>query len=158
MIFTIDRLPLYLSTKQVGFLDFKTSETLAYTCPSYGSQPRPDEFKVLIAGGSLVGLGLALCFERAGIDYELFEKGDFAPQLGASIGIHPHTIRILEQLGVRADIEKQVIPLQHRKHYAGDGSCFEDSHVLVKIQGMYVHLVVRRQSAKSPGGRNALTF
>ncbi|KAJ5668175.1 uncharacterized protein N7477_006745 [Penicillium maclennaniae] len=41
-----------------------------------------DHFKVLIAGGSLVGLGLALAFERAGIDYELFEKGDFAPQLG----------------------------------------------------------------------------
>ncbi|KAJ5813269.1 uncharacterized protein N7503_000019 [Penicillium pulvis] len=93
-----------------------------------------DGFKILIAGGSLVGLGLALCFERAGIDYELFEKGDFAPQLGASIGLHPHTIRILQQLGVWKDIEKEVVPLQHRKHYAGDGSCFEDSHVLVNIE------------------------
>ncbi|KAJ5560716.1 hypothetical protein N7513_003115 [Penicillium frequentans] len=93
-----------------------------------------DGFKILIAGGSLVGLGLALCFERAGIEYELFEKGDFAPQLGASIGLHPHTIRILQQLGVWEDIEKEVVPLQHRKHYAGDGSCFEDSHVLVNIE------------------------
>ncbi|KAJ5772702.1 hypothetical protein N7520_003231 [Penicillium odoratum] len=93
-----------------------------------------DGFKVLIAGGSLVGLGLALCFERAGIDYEIFEKGDFAPQLGASIGLHPHTIRILQQLGVWEDIEKQVIPLQHRKHYSGDGFCFENSHVLVDIE------------------------
>lgn len=95
-----------------------------------------DQFKVLIAGGSLVGLGLALAFERAGIDYELFEKGDFAPQLGASIGIHPHTIRILEQLGVWEDIEKQVIPLKHRKHYDGNGNCFEDSDVLVDIEEM----------------------
>jgi 2-polyprenyl-6-methoxyphenol hydroxylase-like FAD-dependent oxidoreductase len=94
------------------------------------------QFKILIAGGSLVGLGLALAFERAGIDYELFEKGDFAPQLGASIGIHPHTIRILQQLGVWRDIEKQVIPLQHRKHYDGKGHCFEDSHVLVEIEQM----------------------
>ncbi|KAJ5476081.1 hypothetical protein N7475_001810 [Penicillium sp. IBT 31633x] len=92
-----------------------------------------NDFKVLIAGGSLVGLGLALAFERAGIDYELFEKGEFAPQLGASIGIHPHTIRILEQLGVWEDIEKQVVPLQHRNHYDGNGHCFEESHVLVEI-------------------------
>lgn len=93
-------------------------------------------FKVLIAGGSLVGLGLALALERAGIDYELFEKGEFATQLGASIGIHPHTIRILEQLGVWQDIEKQVVPLQHRNHYDGNGHCFEESHVLVEIQEM----------------------
>jgi 2-polyprenyl-6-methoxyphenol hydroxylase-like FAD-dependent oxidoreductase len=97
-----------------------------------------NQFKVLIAGGSLVGLGLALAFERAGIDYELFEKGEFAPQLGASIGIHPHTIRILEQLGVWSDIEKQVVPLQNRNHYDENGRCFEESHVLEHIQKMYV--------------------
>lgn len=95
-----------------------------------------NQFKVLIAGGSLVGLGLALAFERAGIEYELFERGDFATQLGASIGIHPHTIRILEQLGVWEDIERQVIPLQVRKHYDGNGHCFEDSLVLVDINEM----------------------
>ena len=95
-----------------------------------------NKFKVLIAGGSLVGLGLALALERAGIDYELYEKGDFAPQLGASIGIHPQTIRILEQLGVWEDIEKQVIPLKVRKHYDGSGHCFEASNVLVDINEM----------------------
>lgn len=95
-----------------------------------------NQFKVLIAGGSLVGLGLAVAFERAGIEYELFEKGEFATQLGASIGIHPHTIRILEQLGVWSDIEKQVVPLQSRNHYDGDGHCFEESHVLVHINKM----------------------
>jgi len=95
-----------------------------------------DQFKVLIAGGSLVGLGLALAFERAGVDYELFEKGDFAPQFGASIGLHPHTIRILQQLGVWEDIEKQVIPLKYRNHYDGNGYCFEQSHVLVDIEEM----------------------
>ncbi|KAJ5971292.1 uncharacterized protein N7479_001210 [Penicillium vulpinum] len=94
------------------------------------------QFKVLIAGGSLVGLGLALALERAGIDYELFEKGDFATQLGASIGLHPHTIKILEQLGVWKDIEKQVVPLQGRNHYDGNGHCFEESHVLLQINEM----------------------
>jgi 2-polyprenyl-6-methoxyphenol hydroxylase-like FAD-dependent oxidoreductase len=95
-----------------------------------------DQFKILIVGGGLVGLSLALVLEFAGIDYELFEKRDFAPQLGASIGLHPHTIRILQQLGVWEDIEKQVVPLQHRNHYDGNGYCFEESHVLVDIEEM----------------------
>lgn len=95
-----------------------------------------NQFKVLISGGSLVGLGLALALERAGIEYELFEKGEIATQLGASIGIHPHTIRILQQLGVWSDIEKQVIPLQSRNHYDANGHCFEESHVLVQINEM----------------------
>lgn len=92
----------------------------------------PDEarFKVLIAGGSLVGLGLALALERAGIDYELFEKGQFAPQLGASIGLHPHSLRILDQLGVWEDIEREIIPLEDRNHYSETGYCFEKSHVI----------------------------
>ncbi|KAJ5907503.1 hypothetical protein N7495_000185 [Penicillium taxi] len=101
--------------------------------PIRSESPDADQFKVLIAGGSLVGLALALALERAGIDYELFEKGDFAPQLGASIGFHPHTIKILEQLGVWEDIEKQVVPLRNRNHYDGNGHCFEESHVLADI-------------------------
>ncbi|KAL4742467.1 hypothetical protein BDV11DRAFT_211152 [Aspergillus similis] len=93
----------------------------------------PSKFKVLIAGGSLVGLGLALAFEHAGVDYELFEKGQFAPQLGASIGLHPHSLRILEQLGLWQDIQKEIVPLQDRNHYSETGRCFEESHVLTEI-------------------------
>ncbi|KAF4309032.1 putative FAD binding domain protein [Botryosphaeria dothidea] len=91
-------------------------------------------FKVIIAGGSLVGLGLALCFERVGIDYVLLEKGEIGPQLGASIGIHPHAIKILEQLGVWKDIEKVVTPLLYRQHFDEYGKCFEDSKVLSEIK------------------------
>jgi len=91
-------------------------------------------FKVVIAGGSVVGLSLALIFERMGVDYVLFEKGEIAPQLGASIGLHPHSLKILEQLGVWEDIEKQVVPLKYRRHLDGSGKCFESSSVLGEIQ------------------------
>ena len=94
------------------------------------------QFKILMAGGSLVGLGLALAFERARIDYELFEKKDSAPQLGVSIRIHPHSIRILEQLGVWEDIKKQVVPLRDRNHNDGNGHCLGEPHVLVDINEM----------------------
>ncbi|PYI08852.1 FAD/NAD(P)-binding domain-containing protein [Aspergillus sclerotiicarbonarius CBS 121057] len=94
-----------------------------------------DGFKVLIAGGSLVGLGLALALEQAGIDYELFEKGAFAPQLGASIGLHPQSLRILDQLGVEFDLQEGVVvPLQCRCHFDENGYCMDEEWVLRHIQ------------------------
>ncbi|KAJ9296677.1 hypothetical protein DTO271G3_4876 [Paecilomyces variotii] len=76
-------------------------------------------FKVLIAGGSVSGLTLALVHERAGIDYELFEKGDIDTDLGASIAIHGPTVRILDQLGVWADIDPIVTDMG--RCYRNDG-------------------------------------
>ncbi|OJJ99081.1 hypothetical protein ASPACDRAFT_60898 [Aspergillus aculeatus ATCC 16872] len=92
------------------------------------------DFKVLIAGGSLVGLTLAVSLERAGIDYELFEKGDFAPQLGASIGFYPQSNQLMDQLGVWSEIEKVVVPLRVRYHFDEDGYCMETSIALQYLQ------------------------
>ncbi|RAH75689.1 FAD-dependent oxidoreductase [Aspergillus aculeatinus CBS 121060] len=91
-------------------------------------------FKVLIAGGSLVGLTLAISLEHAGIDYELFEKGDFAPQMGASIGFYPQSNQLMDQLGVWAEIEKGVIPLRARYHFDENGYCMEASIALQYLQ------------------------
>ncbi|PWY92291.1 FAD/NAD(P)-binding domain-containing protein [Aspergillus heteromorphus CBS 117.55] len=101
-----------------------------------------ESFKVLIAGGSLVGLTLALVLEQAGIDYELFEKGDLAPQLGASIGLHPHSLRILDQLGVWPDIEKTIIPLHYRYHFDENGRCMEESRVLQDIHQILTYPII----------------
>lgn len=87
-----------------------------------------------------MGLALALCFERAGIEYELFEKGELAPQLGASIGWHPHGVRILEQLGLRDDIEKIAVPLVDRLIFDENGRCIEKSKALWTISQRYVWL------------------
>lgn len=57
-------------------------------------------FHVLIVGGSVAGLTLANILERYGIEYTLIEKhAVIAPNLGASIAILPHGLRILDQLG-----------------------------------------------------------
>jgi 2-polyprenyl-6-methoxyphenol hydroxylase-like FAD-dependent oxidoreductase len=57
-------------------------------------------FKVIIAGGSIAGLSLALMLERNDIDYVILEGyHSIAPQVGASIGILPNGARILDQLG-----------------------------------------------------------
>lgn len=57
-------------------------------------------FKVIIVGGSIAGLSLALMLERNGIDYLVLEGyPNIAPQVGASIGLLPNGLRILDQLG-----------------------------------------------------------
>jgi ribulose 1,5-bisphosphate synthetase/thiazole synthase len=55
---------------------------------------RPFPFRVIISGGSVSGLTLALVLEKAGIDYLLLERREIAPQVGAGIGMHAHGGRI----------------------------------------------------------------
>lgn len=64
-------------------------------------------FTVLIVGGSVSGLSLALMLEHFGIDYLLLEAhSTVAPQLGASLGLLPSGLRILDQLGCYEKIRK----------------------------------------------------
>lgn len=87
-------------------------------------------FKVIIAGGSVVGLALANALEKAGIDFVVLEKGDVAPQLGASISIYPHTAKVFDQLGVWNSMMQATLPLTDRLHFDQYGRLFEDSQVL----------------------------
>ncbi|KAH8592116.1 hypothetical protein B0O99DRAFT_597462 [Bisporella sp. PMI_857] len=58
-------------------------------------------FKVLIIGGGMAGLSLAIILEEYGFEYELLEKhADVAPRLGAGVGLTPNGARILDQIGV----------------------------------------------------------
>jgi FAD dependent monooxygenase len=68
--------------------------------------------RVIIVGGSIAGLSLAHCLEKAKIDYVLLEKKkEIAPQEGASIGIMPNGGRIMEQVGLYHRIEELIEPL-----------------------------------------------
>lgn len=93
-------------------------------------------FRAVIVGGSIVGLSMALALERADIDYVVLERGDVAPDLGASISIHPHTQRVMEQLGVWPAIAAGVVPLTDREHYDEHGVLFEKSAILQEISKM----------------------
>lgn len=57
-------------------------------------------FRIVIVGGGVAGLTLALMLERFDIDYILLESHDqIAPPVGASIAIVPYGFLILDQLG-----------------------------------------------------------
>lgn len=58
------------------------------------------DFKVVIAGGGIAGLVLANMLEAFHLDYVLLEAHSaIAPAVGASIGMFPNGLRILDQIG-----------------------------------------------------------
>lgn len=85
--------------------------------------------RVLIIGGSIAGLTLAHCLEKAKIDYVLLEKKEeIAPQEGASIGILPNGGRIMEQLGLYHQIEQLIEPLARAHVTYPDGFHFTSQY------------------------------
>ncbi|KAK6955988.1 hypothetical protein Daesc_003635 [Daldinia eschscholtzii] len=59
-----------------------------------------NEFKVIIAGGGIAGLTLANMLEKFGLNYTILEShSEIAPAVGASIGLFPNGLRILDQIG-----------------------------------------------------------
>lgn len=96
-------------------------------------------FRVIIAGGSVAGLTLALALEKLGIDFLILERGPvIAPQLGASLGIHPYGANMLDQLGAWNKIEHIVSPLTLGKHFDSAGNCFLESNLHQDVHTAYV--------------------
>lgn len=64
-----------------------------------------EKFTVAIVGASIAGLTLAKLLEQLGINFIVLEAYDqIAPQVGASIGLHPNGLRVLDQLGCYEDL------------------------------------------------------
>ncbi|KID66315.1 FAD dependent monooxygenase, partial [Metarhizium hybridum] len=88
----------------------------------------PNDFSVIIVGGSVAGLALAHCLQRLGVSFTILEQGEIAPQLGASIGILPNGGRILDQLGIFDNIEKEIEPLELARIRYPDDFWFESRY------------------------------
>ena len=77
--------------------------------------------KVLIAGGGIGGLTLALCLQRVGIECEVFEATPEFQPLGVGINLLPHSVRVLTLLGLRDAIEATAIPTAELSYYSKHG-------------------------------------
>ncbi|KAK1707959.1 hypothetical protein CaCOL14_003500 [Colletotrichum acutatum] len=76
----------------------------------------PDEkHQVIIVGGGITGLTMALMLQNLGVDYVLLEGyGTVTPNVGASIGLFPNGLRILDQLGCYDDILARGQPVEEQ--------------------------------------------
>jgi 2-polyprenyl-6-methoxyphenol hydroxylase-like FAD-dependent oxidoreductase len=98
------------------------------------------KLKVIIVGGSVGGQTLSLALEKANIDYVLLEKHEsFSPEVGASIGIFPNGMRILDQLGLCDEIETRIVHPTITNKRDENGNVFERNEVLGKIFDRYVN-------------------
>ncbi|OTA95365.1 hypothetical protein M434DRAFT_69594 [Hypoxylon sp. CO27-5] len=93
----------------------------------------PECFTVIIAGAGIAGLALANMLEKAKIDYIVLEKREIAPQIGASISIQCHTIKIFEQLGIWQSMYASTFPLIGRQHFDEHGKLFDDSPIFKSV-------------------------
>lgn len=94
---------------------------------------------MVIVGGSIAGLSLALALERSGIDFVVLEAHPtIAPQVGASIAVLPSGARILDQLGCYDDVASLV-------NCSIDNFIIRDAggQELIRVENLEEHLVQR---------------
>lgn len=82
-------------------------------------------FRVIIVGGGPIGLIAAHALHAAGIDFVLLERREnVVEDIGASIIVWPHTLRVLHQLGIlqkALDIGDELV---HHLTFTADGHAF----------------------------------
>lgn len=97
------------------------------------------ETSVIIVGAGIAGLTLAIAFERSQIPYVLLEAHtDVAPEVGASIGLLPNGLLVLDQLGVYSQIQKVTTPCRRSYHRDGQGNVLLDSMAFDEFEDKYI--------------------
>jgi len=64
----------------------------------------PDASPVLIAGGGIGGLSLALTLHQIGVPCRVFEAVPALQPLGVGINLQPNAVRELHELGIGNDL------------------------------------------------------
>ena len=70
------------------------------------------ETDVLIVGAGPTGLALATALQQAGIDHHLVDALPSGMNTSRAAVIHPHTVEMLEQLGVVHELQAEGMPIQ----------------------------------------------
>jgi len=68
--------------------------------------------RVIVAGGGIGGLATALALRKLGIEPLVFERKDYAGEVGAGLGLYPNAMKALEYLGCDALIRERSIDSQ----------------------------------------------
>ena len=75
--------------------------------------------RVLIVGAGIGGLFLAILLQRAGIEYEIFERASHIKPLGSAMVTGPNILPVFEQLGLLEQVQKISKPLKCLNIYNG---------------------------------------
>ena len=92
----------------------------------------PSAPDVLIVGGGIGGLTLALSCHQAGISCRVFEAAPEIQPLGVGINLLPHGMRELSELGVAERLAAQAIETRTLAYYSRYGQ-----HIISDLRGRY---------------------
>lgn len=98
-------------------------------------------FKVLICGGGVSGLSLALMLERLEIDYLVLEAyPEVTANVGAAVVLLPNGLRVLDQLGVYGSLKEQYDqgPVSNAKFFSPEGQVL-GTFEMNELLRWYVH-------------------
>lgn len=99
----------------------ETELTVSKSAPDNTRLPKP--FRVVVAGSGIAGLAVSHALQLANIDHVVLEgHSDICSHVGASIGLWPNGIRVLDQMGCWKDIEKHCVPMNDSYNRLPDGS------------------------------------
>lgn len=90
---------------------------------------RGTTFKVIVVGGGPIGLTAAHALHLAGIDFVVLERRlEIFEDLGASLIVHPHTLRVLNQFGILDNMLPRGAELNHHLSFTADGHVFAEGN------------------------------
>lgn len=81
-----------------------------------------DPRRVLIVGGGICGLTLALCLNRSGHDVTVFESVAEPRELGVGINLLPHCVRVLHDLGLEEALAAGAVMTGELRFCSDDGT------------------------------------
>lgn len=76
---------------------------------------------VLVAGGGIGGLSAALCLRRTGHEVTVFETVSEPRELGVGINLLPHSVRVLHDLGLEAELAAAAVATSELRFCSDDG-------------------------------------
>lgn len=92
-------------------------------------------FRVIIVGGGPVGLAAAHALQLAGVDFLVLERrSTIVEDKGASLIVHPHTLRVLHQFGVLEELLPRGAELHHHLSFTSEGHVFKEGTQYARIR------------------------
>src|SRR5438132_12466134 len=68
--------------------------------------------KTIVIGGGIGGMAAALSLRNEGIEVKVYEQAPALTEIGAGLQIAPSAGRVLERLGLGAELERLAITMQ----------------------------------------------